>query len=951
MADFLSTCFVSKKQENKAETKHAVKNSLMLYFRHILILLVSLYTVRIILKTLGTEDYGIYNIVVGIVNMFSFLSNSMAGASQRYFSFELGRNNFEQLKRLFCFNIMIYLLIAIIIIILAETIGLWFVMNKLIIPLERKNAALWVYQLAILSFLFTILTTPYMAIIIAHEDMDIYTYISIIEVILKLGTVILLQIITFDRLKLYGILICTVTVINTSLYRLISIKKYRECKFWFHWNKKLIREILGYTGWNLFGSLTYVFRNHAINILLNRFFNPSVIAARSIAATVNTAVAAFFQNFNMALRPKIIKTFSSGQRNEMFILVFRGAKYSYFLMFLFTLPLVLGTPTFMTFWIQKPPEYTVLFVRLVLIDVLLDSVGYPIESMVNATGKIKMYHLSVSGIILLNLPVSWVALLFGLPPYSVSIVAIVITIISSAIRLLVVKKLIDFKVMEFMREVLLPILSVSIASSIIPLFIIKTMDYSFTRFCLIILICIASIIINIYFFGLNRMERNTLLNILQKIQVCINSKEQNMHKIGLKIKSFIKSIRIKFYLLFLPRQYKKTKKRLSKKEKIQIAFFVYTSSIWKLDKLYWLMEESKIFEPTVVICPVISYHKKYMYELMNQVEKFCIKKDYRYINTIDDIRKNRWKDIKQILKPDIIFYTNSFLTIKKYRVSNYFNCSLPCYASYGPSILALEEKEFNSIFHNIIWKGFYETEIHQNIAVKNAYNKGKNIEVVGLPLFDEFDKLKTDYKDIWKIKDTSVKRIIWAPHYTIGDIGFSSSCFLEYAFFMLDIAKKNKGKIQIAFKPHQGLKSRLYSHSEWGIDKTEKYYEQWNNIENGQIETGEYGALFIGSDAMIHDSISFISEYMYTNRPILFTIRDKNVKFSLNDYGGIIFKKMYISSSFEETVAFIDNIVIKQQDYLQHERERFFKEYLCPSNKSASENILNCISREIFTEK
>jgi O-antigen/teichoic acid export membrane protein len=320
------------------------------------------------------------------------------------------------------------------VVILAETVGLWFVINKLVIPSERKNVAYWVYQFSVVSFLFTLLTTPYMATIIAHEEMNIYAYVSILEVVLKLGIVFLLRFIPMDKLQLYGILMGIVTIINTTVYRSVC-RKFKECKFYFYWNKNLAKEIMSYTGWNLFGTFTGIFRHQTVNILINQFFNPIVIASRSVAFLVNGAVTSFSQNLNTAIGPQITKNYASGKKEEMLSLVFQGAKGTYFVMYLFTLPLILEMPTVLTLWLKNPPTYSILFTRLALVEALIESISFPIISALLATGKIKLYTLVVGSIFLLNFPVSWIALALGAPAYSVLIITAVRLIIASLPKL------------------------------------------------------------------------------------------------------------------------------------------------------------------------------------------------------------------------------------------------------------------------------------------------------------------------------------------------------------------------------------------------------------------------------------------------------------------------------------------------------------------------------------
>lgn len=285
-----------------SSTARIAKNTLMLYFRQILILLVSLYTVRIVLNVLGAEDYGIYGVVGGIVSFFGFLASSMASATQRFFSFALGKKDNELLKYTFCVNFVIYVLIAIIAVLLLEMLGTWFVYNKLSVPSARFDAACVVFQFSLLSFLFSIITSPFMAIVIAHEDMQIYATVSIIEVVCKLGVVFLLQIIVVDKLVLYGILLFILQTGVALVYLLICLKKYEEYQFKkFYWDKVLFKETIDFTSWSLFGAFSTVGRNQAVTILLNQFFNPIVIAARTIAVTVSGQVNTFSQNFNTSL--------------------------------------------------------------------------------------------------------------------------------------------------------------------------------------------------------------------------------------------------------------------------------------------------------------------------------------------------------------------------------------------------------------------------------------------------------------------------------------------------------------------------------------------------------------------------------------------------------------------------------------------------------------------------
>jgi O-antigen/teichoic acid export membrane protein len=498
-----------------SNTARIAKNTLALYFRQILIMLVSLYTVRVVLETLGAEDYGIYNVVAGVVTMFGFLSASMATATQRYLLFEIGRGDFEQLKKIFSLSFEIYVLIAVIVLVLAETAGLWLVSNKLMIPIDRKDAALWIYQFAIISCMFSILISPYMAAIISHEDMNIYAYVSIVEAVLKLGIVFLLQVIQWDNLKLYGLLLCSVAVVVAIVYFLICYRKYPECKISYYWNRQLFKEITSYTGWNLFGSMVGIFKIQGVNILLNQYFNPLVVTARGIAATVNSAVVSFSGNFSTALRPQIIKSYAAGNKKETLKIMFYGSKGAYSLMYLFTLPLVLEAPAVLSLWLKNPPEYTVLFTRLALIDALIDSISYPIMAAAQATGKIKLYQSVVGGILLLNLPVSWAFLVIDAPAYTVMLAAICLTSIAFIVRLLILKRLIDYSMIHFLKEVFIPVITISLLSAIIPFVIYSILEPRILQLLLVTGISILSVCGCAYMFGLSDVDREKLKSMLQ----------------------------------------------------------------------------------------------------------------------------------------------------------------------------------------------------------------------------------------------------------------------------------------------------------------------------------------------------------------------------------------------------------------------------------------------------
>ncbi len=448
--------------------KRIAKNTLMLYARQILILLVSLYTVRVVLNVLGVEDYGIYNVVGGVVSLFSFLSSSMASATQRFFSFALGQKDTEKLKRTFSVNLIIYIAIAVIAFILLETAGSWFINQQLKVPQGRFEAARWVFHFSIFTLIATIFTSPFMAIIIAHEDMHIYAYVSIVEVTLKLGIVFLLMYLPWDKLEIYGVLVFAVSIINAIIYIGICIKKYTECQFRnLYWDKGLLHEIIDFTGWTLFGQLTTVLRNQAVTILLNQVFTPVIVAARVIATQITNQVNIFSNNFNVGLYPPIIKSYAANEKKNMSLLIFNGAKITFFLMWVFALPLFIEMDTILHVWLKTPPGGAILFTRLALIEVLINSISLPITTAARAPGRMKTYELTLGFLQMSILFIDWLVLKMGSAAYSVFIVAIGVNLIMFIVRLLIVNKLIDFPLLPFFKQVVLPVLSVMLLSTIL----------------------------------------------------------------------------------------------------------------------------------------------------------------------------------------------------------------------------------------------------------------------------------------------------------------------------------------------------------------------------------------------------------------------------------------------------------------------------------------------------
>jgi len=468
---------------------------------------VSLYTSRIVLNTLGVTDFGIYNVVGGVVAMFSLINGSLSAASQRFITFELGKKTGQRLKETFSITVTIHTLIAIVIFILAETVGLWFLNAKMNIAPERMAAANWVFQCSVLTFLIEIISVPYNASIIAHEHMKAFAYVSIIEVSLKLGVVFLLQYFIFDKLELYAILILMVYVIIRLIYGIYCKIHFPECKYRFYWDRTLFRKIASFAGWNFIGASSSVLMTQGINILLNLFFGVIVNAAQGIAMQVQNAIGSFINNFMTALNPQITKSYAGGDREYMMTLVQQGARFSFYLMFILSLPVLIETESILKLWLKIVPEYAVIFVRLSLIYAISQTLSNTLITAMLATGNIKRYQIIVGGIQLLNFPFSYIVLRIGLPPQSTLLIAIVISFVCLFARLWLLRGMIGLSAKYYLSKVFGNVMLVATSSVLIPIVVYTHMESGFIRLFTVCVVSVLSTLIVMYFIGLTAKEK------------------------------------------------------------------------------------------------------------------------------------------------------------------------------------------------------------------------------------------------------------------------------------------------------------------------------------------------------------------------------------------------------------------------------------------------------------
>ena len=504
-------------------SKMIAKNTIYLYIRMILTLAVSLYTSRVVLAQLGVVDYGIYSVVGGVVVMFSFINSSMATSTQRFLTFELGRGDFTKLKTTFAASLNVHILLGIIIVLLAETVGLWFVNAKLVIPPDRMFAANIVYQCSIWSFFISITQVPYSASLIAHEKMSVYAYFSLIDAIGKLVIAFALTWYSADKLIFYALLMLLFQAFLLILYRIYCARQYKECRFSFFWDKDLYRRLISFAGWNLFGSIGWIFRGQGLNIVLNFFYGPALNAAKGIADKVSNAVMGFIRNFNVAMNPQITKNYAVRNLKDMESLCYRGSKYAFLLLLLIVTPAIVNIQYILHLWLVDVPDYTDSFVLLILVDSLIDVMLGTSQfiTALMATGNIRNYQIVVGIMIILVLPIGYILLSLGLGPLSIMYAMIGVSIISGLTRFLFCKRQIGFSLRKLVTSVWIPDLATTAIAIPVSLIIKKLLIteegmLGFFANCATSLICVS---ICAWFIAMNRQERRVISNaILIKIK-------------------------------------------------------------------------------------------------------------------------------------------------------------------------------------------------------------------------------------------------------------------------------------------------------------------------------------------------------------------------------------------------------------------------------------------------
>jgi O-antigen/teichoic acid export membrane protein len=499
---------------NDNRAKIVAKNTIYLYIRMIVTMIISLYTSRIVLENLGISDFGLYNVVGGFIALFSFINNSMAQSTQRFITYSLGERVELNTKVIFSQSFYIHAIIAGLILFVSETIGIWYCYRYLVIEPGREFAAMVIYQISILVTLINVLVVPFRAMIVAYEKMTSFAYITIIEVIMKLIIAIVLPICLWDKLIVYGILMTIVTIITAFCYIIYSINKFCTCRLIRVSDKKIVKEMTSFASWSILGSLAAIGSGQGLNVLINVFFGTTINAARGISVQIQSIVRGFASNFQIALNPQITKSYASENNGYFFLLIFKGSLYSFFLFFFFAFPVFMEIDQFLKIWLVEVPEHSNNFVRLMLIISCVEVLASSLNVGIQANGSIRALEITVSIILLMILPVSYITLKFIAIPELVFVINLLFIIFAQLARMYIARKLFQLPIRDYCKLVIIPILLVIISSSIIPICLKCILENTLLISIFIIFISFVTSIISILYLGLEKTDRIKLYTFL-----------------------------------------------------------------------------------------------------------------------------------------------------------------------------------------------------------------------------------------------------------------------------------------------------------------------------------------------------------------------------------------------------------------------------------------------------
>lgn len=495
--------------------KQIAKNTLFMYLRMGVTMLVGLYVSRIVLQQLGVEDYGLYNVIGGIIAMFSFINGSMVNVSTRFITVYLAKNDTKMLNNIFSMSFLIHFSIGVVILLLGETIGLWYLNNKLVIPEGREFAAHWLYQLSIISCILSILYVPYNGLIVAHERMKAFAYISVMDSMLKLLIAIMIAYSPFDKLIFYGTLLAGVSFLDIIIYFVYCRKNFKESILVFYWNKAIFKRMLEFAGWALIGNFSYLFYSQGINLMLNAFCGPAVNAARGVAVQVEGVIRQFAGNVQVAINPQIIKSYTSNELERMYALIFTSSRLCFYLLYIISLPIMIEADFILNLWLGTVPNHTVNFVRLILCISILDALINPMFTANLACGKLKIYHMSLSILMYAFMFVTYFSIRQTLLPESVFVTLLIATILGVVLRIFILEKQIGLSKLTYIHKVLLPIISVAVISCVLPITSHLIIDNNIARFFISSLLSIISVLVTSYYIGMDKTEKQLVISFVK----------------------------------------------------------------------------------------------------------------------------------------------------------------------------------------------------------------------------------------------------------------------------------------------------------------------------------------------------------------------------------------------------------------------------------------------------
>ena len=493
------------------------KNTIFLFLRMVFVLFVSLYTTRVVLNTLGIIDYGIYNVVAGFVSMFAFLNSSMNNTTQRFYNFVRGTDNKDEQCKIYNTALRIQIVLAIILFIILESLGLWYIYSKMVIPSGRLDAAVWVFHSSTLSLVFLVLQIPYSAAIISHEKMDYFAIVSIFDVLIKLIVVLILPHISYDQLIFYGICLLLISITNFLLYYIYCKRHFEEIKYQKHYGKEKFKEMLTFSGWNLFGSFAYTMQGQGLNVLINAFFGPIVNAARGVTFQIQSTINGFSENIATAFRPQLVESYAKTNFLRTQNLMFSMSKYCFTMLYFLTVPIIIELHYILNIWLKGAvPDFTITFTYLVLANMLVNSLNMPISQTVQATGKVKYYQIIRSILIISTLPISWIVLKLDASPVSVFIVTLIISIINQPLSMAILHHLFYYSYKLYLKRVILPCMILTLLLPILPVTFHLIMNENFSRLIVVLISTIIASVALTYFVILNNTEKEIITSLLKK---------------------------------------------------------------------------------------------------------------------------------------------------------------------------------------------------------------------------------------------------------------------------------------------------------------------------------------------------------------------------------------------------------------------------------------------------